>query len=228
MCAPPVSSRLFAPEGRILIGLSAGICLLLVAVALRLSGAAAWVTGILGVAVLLFTLYFFRDPERTAPPGADNMVLAPADGMVVVIQESDEPEYIGGPVKQVSIFLSPLNVHVNRVPVSGVVEYVKYYPGEYLVAWHEKASEKNERSVLGVRHSSGARIVFKQIAGFIARRIVYHLNIGDNVVAGERFGLVKFGSRMDVLLPPGMEPTVSVGDRVTAGETIIARFDGQD
>ena len=127
-----------------------------------------------------------------------------------------------------SIFLSPLNVHVNRVPADGVIEYVRYVPGDYLVAWHPKASEKNERSEIGLRHPSGTKILFKQIAGAVARRIVYHLSVGDTVKAGERFGLVKFGSRMDVLVPPGTPLDVAVGDRVTAGETILGRIPTPD
>jgi phosphatidylserine decarboxylase len=126
----------------------------------------------------------------------------------------------------VSIFLSPLNVHVNRSPVDGVVEYDEYVAGEYLVAWHPKASEKNERSQIGVRHPSGQKVLFKQIAGAVARRIVYHIRVGDAVTAGQRFGIVKFGSRMDVLVSPESEIFVKVGDRVSAGETILGKLPG--
>lgn len=182
---------------------------------------------VLAVAVVAFTLYFFRDPLRTPPEEAaeGRLVLAPADGKVVVVdRDVHESIYLEGPAQQISIFLSPLNVHVNRVPADGVIEHENYVPGEYLVAWHPKASEKNERSELGLRHPSGARILFKQIAGAMARRIVYHLEEGDEVVAGERFGIVKFGSRMDVFLPQGVSIEVDVNDRVRAGVTILARL----
>lgn len=180
---------------------------------------------VLAVLVVGFTLYFFRDPERTPPPGAEHLLLAPADGKVVVIQDVEyEPLYIKGPAKQVSIFLSPLNVHVNRSPADGVIEYDAYVPGDYLVAWHPKASEKNERSQLGLRHPSGTPVLFKQIAGAVARRIVYHVSVGDTLEAGERFGIVKFGSRMDILVPPHISIEVQLEDRVTAGETILGRL----
>lgn len=186
-----------------------------------------WRGPLLAVAVgaLAFTLYFFRDPERTPPPSARaNGVLAPADGKVVEIVEENEPLYLEGPAQRISIFLSPLDVHVNRVPARGVIEYAQYRPGDYLVAWHPKASEKNERSEFGLRHPSGTKIVFKQIAGAVARRIEYHIAEGDTVRAGQRFGIVKFGSRMDVLVPPSVKLDVEVGHTVRAGETVLGRI----
>ena len=171
-------------------------------------------------------MYFFRDPDRIPPDIAVNgqAFLAPADGKIVEIVEEDEPLFLQGPSNRVSIFLSPLNVHVNRVPSNGTVRYVRYVPGDYLVAWHPKASEKNERSEIGVEHESGTKIFFKQIAGAVARRIVYHLEESDTVTAGERFGIVKFGSRMDVHVPPHIEVDAEVGDRTVAGETILGRL----
>lgn len=168
-------------------------------------------------------LYFFRDPQRTSPAD-DNLILSPADGKVVLIQEIEEDEYLGESATQISIFLSPLDVHVNRVPVSGDLEFVKYYPGKYLMAWEDHASEMNERAHFGVKHSSGLKILFKQITGFMARRIVYHLEAGDNVEAGQRFGIMKFGSRMDVILPQHVEIKVQKGDRTVAGESILAEI----
>lgn len=168
-------------------------------------------------------LYFFRDPKRTSPEG-NNLILSPADGRVVLIQRIEENEYIGDNATQVSIFLSPLDVHVNRVPVTGDLEYVKYYPGKYLMAWEDHASEMNERAHFGVKHSSGLKILFKQITGFMARRIVYHLKEGENVEAGQRFGIMKFGSRMDVILPEHVEIKVQKGDRTVAGESILAEL----
>jgi phosphatidylserine decarboxylase len=181
-----------------------------------------------GFLALAFTLLFFRDPVRTPPAEAASggLLLAPADGKVVVVTEVEEPLYLKGPARQVSIFLSPLNVHVNRAPADGVVEFDQYVSGDYLVAWHPKASELNERSQLGIRHPSGIKILFKQIAGAVARRVVYHITVGDTVRAGERFGIVKFGSRMDILVPLEATITVEVGDRVRAGETILGRLPG--
>jgi phosphatidylserine decarboxylase len=125
---------------------------------------------------------------------------------------------------QVSIFLSPLNVHVNRVPFSGDVEYVKYSPGKYLMAWEDHASEQNERAHFGVKHSSGTKILFKQITGFLARRIVYNLEEGTHVTAGDKFGIMKFGSRMDLILPENVDIMVGKGEKTVAGESIIGKI----
>jgi len=184
---------------------------------------------VIGVLPSAFTLYFFRDPKRTPPPNPDGLLLlAPADGKVVVLEDIPyEPLYLKGPAKQISIFLSPLNVHVNRIPANGTIEFDQYVAGEYLVAWHPKASEKNERSQLGLLHPSGNRILFKQIAGAVARRIVYYAKVGDTYQAGDRFGIVKFGSRMDILVPPDTQVNLKMGDRVTAGETIMGRLVGK-
>ncbi len=215
---------MFAKEGYTLIAIAAILAAVLALVGFQLSIYWRVPFLVLAAVILGFTLYFFRDPHRTPPDEAaeGHLILAPADGKVIVVDEDvHEPLYIEGPAKQVSIFLSPLNVHVNRIPVSGTVEYVRYVPGEYLVAWHPKSSELNERSEIGVMHTSGARVLFKQIAGAVARRIVYHLKEGDEVVAGERFGIVKFGSRMDVFVPSHAEISVAVGEHVKAGESIL-------
>jgi phosphatidylserine decarboxylase len=211
-----------AREGYALIAGAALVAVVLVALGLGLGG---WATAlaVLGVLLLAFTAWFFRDPRRTSPEGSD-LLLAPADGKVVELVVEDEPLYLRGEAQRVSIFLSPLNVHVNRVPASGVVEVARYVPGDYLVAWHPKASALNERSEIGVRHPSGTPVLFKQIAGAVARRIVYHLEVGDRVEAGERFGIVKFGSRMDVLVPPHVALDVTLGQRVVAGETVLGRI----
>lgn len=189
-----------------------------------LSGVDHWVNyliyGVLA-ALCLLVIYFFRDPERHSPADP-NLILSPADGRVVLVRPAVEESYLDGEVTQVSIFLSPLDVHVNRVPLSGKLEYVEYFPGDYLMAWEDQASEQNERAHFGVRHPSGVKILFKQITGFLARRIVYHIAEGDELVAGERFGIMKFGSRMDLMLPPGVELQVKEGDRTVAGETVLA------
>lgn len=178
--------------------------------------------GVVGLLVtfLVLTLYFFRDPERVSPEG-DDLVLAPADGRVVLVQEVEENEFLGGKAIQVSIFMSPLNVHVNRFPIGGTVRHFQHFPGEYLVAYDEKSSLRNERTHIGVENET-IKVLFKQIAGFVARRIVAEVRIGDSVVAGERFGMIKFGSRVDVLFPKGLHLRVQRGDRTVAGETILA------
>ncbi len=173
--------------------------------------------------LVAITVYFFRDPDRETPKD-NSLIISPADGKIVLIREVKEKEYLHDTVTQVSIFLSPLNVHVNRIPFSGKVEYVKYSPGKYLMAWEDHASEQNERAHFGVRHTSGTKLLFKQITGFLARRIVYNLEEGDEVSAGERFGIMKFGSRMDLLLPENVEIKVQRGEKTVAGESIIGRI----
>lgn len=168
-------------------------------------------------------LNFFRDPDRNIPEG-DDLVLAPADGNVVLIKEVEEESYLQGKAIQISIFLSVLDVHVNRNPISGTLEYLKYQPGIYLVAWHDDASELNERADFGVRHPSGVKIFYRQITGFLARRIVYNVEEGDELAAGKRFGMMKFGSRMDVLVPPDTKINVKEGDSTVAGETVMGRL----
>ncbi len=168
-------------------------------------------------------LYFFRDPDRITPDD-ESLIISPADGKVVLIQEVEENEYMQQKGTQISIFLSPLDVHVNRNPVSGDLEYVKYYPGQYLMAWEDHASELNERAHFGVRHTSGMKLMFKQITGFLARRIEYHIQEGDRLKAGDRFGIMKFGSRMDIIVPDQVEVKVSVGDRTVAGESILGQI----
>jgi phosphatidylserine decarboxylase len=182
-----------------------------------------WFVYVVYIALFLLCgliVYFFRDPERNIPNDT-NLIVAPADGKIVLIRGTNETEYIGENVTQISIFLSPLDVHVNRVPVEGELEYVKYYPGKYLMAWEDHASELNERAHFGVKHPSGIKFLFKQITGFLARRIVYHIREGDELKTGERFGIMKFGSRMDVLMPDSIELNVKEGDKTVAGETIL-------
>ena len=178
--------------------------------------------GIIAVLVLLllFTLYFFRDPDRT-PPEGDNLVLAPADGEVVAISPLREEEYLKKDAIQVSIFMSPLNVHVNRFPISGTVGFYRYVPGEYIMAYEEKSSLRNERTLIGIENPL-CRVLFKQVAGFIARRIVAQVRVGDHAVAGERFGMIKFGSRVDVIIPREAGISVKLGEKTVGGETVLA------
>jgi len=177
-----------------------------------------WAAVLIGLLVM-----FFRDPDRTLPDG-DDIIVAPADGEVVSLKEVEEPVYIKGKATQISIFLSIFDVHINRLPASGKIEYVKYNPGAFLMARHDEASTINERADFGLRHGSGIKIFFRQITGFLARRIVYDLKEGDLVKAGRRFGMMKFGSRMDVLVPSEVDICVKEGDRTVAGETILGRL----
>lgn len=213
---------MFAKDGYTLIATAAAIAIILSIVGYWLGNRWSWLLYISGILLLLFVLNFFRDPERTTPSDI-NLLIAPADGKVVQIIQVQDDKYIKGPATQVSIFLSAFDVHVNRIPLSGVIEYANYYPGEYLLAWHEKASELNEQSLFGLKHESGTKIMFKQITGYVARRIVYHIGEGDTVQAGKRFGMMKFGSRMDIIVPESVSLDVVVGQRTVAGETVIGR-----
>lgn len=167
--------------------------------------------------------WFFRVPNRDVLDHIEN-VIAPVDGKVVMIKEVEEPEFIKGKAIQVSIFMSPLNVHICRYPVSGSVIYKKYHPGRYLVAWHEKSSTDNERTTVAVETHTGHRVAFRQIAGYVARRIVFYCNEGDNAKAGHEFGFIKFGSRMDVFLPLDTEIICNIGDKTKGGLDVIAKL----
>lgn len=174
---------------------------------------------IAGIVLALFTINFFRDPERVTP-NKNAAVFSPADGKVIIVKDIEDKRFINGKAKQISIFMSPLDVHVNRIPITGKVEYLRYIEGEYLVAFYEKADERNERSEIGITSPWG-KVLFTQVAGTIARRIVYNLSEGDSVTAGKRFGMIKFGSRSDVIVGDDWNLKVKLGDRVTAGETIL-------
>lgn len=173
----------------------------------------------LAVLFMIFTLYFFRDPERISPASND-IIISPADGKVLFVKDVIEDKYINGKCRQISIFMSPLNVHVNRIPITGKLEYFKYFEGKYLAAFEDKASTENERAVYGINSHLG-KMLFTQVAGFVARRLVYEIKVGDKVTAGERFGMIKFGSRVDVVVPEKWVPKVKQGDAVTAGVTIL-------
>jgi phosphatidylserine decarboxylase len=191
-----------------------------------LQNAWSWISAILGIIIILFTLWFFRDPQRIIPSSAisdPSIIIAPADGKIVEIIEMEEKEFFKGKARQISIFLSPLDVHVNRSPVSGTVEFYRYMQGDYMVAWHPKASELNEQSRIGVQNEFG-KVFFKQITGVLARRIVCTVKQGDVLETGEQIGMMKFGSRMDIILPLDAEILVHKDERTRGGETIIARL----
>ncbi|MFW5758530.1 MAG: phosphatidylserine decarboxylase family protein [Bacteroidota bacterium] len=172
----------------------------------------------------LIILQFFRNPTRKTQHDP-NTILSSADGKVVVIEKTFEDEYLHDDRIQVSVFMSPLNVHANRYPVSGVVSYYKYHPGKYLVAWHPKSSVENERNTLIIETLTFGSILVRQIAGAVARRIVCYGKPDDQVIQGSEMGFIKFGSRVDIFLPANARINVKIGDRVKAGETIIAYFE---
>ncbi|HEU4437196.1 MAG TPA: phosphatidylserine decarboxylase family protein [candidate division Zixibacteria bacterium] len=179
-----------------------------------------WFLSFLLLFLALFFAYFFRDPERQIPFG-ENLILSPADGKIVAVETLSEPLFLKSQAQKISIFLSPLDVHINRIPVSGKVDYFSYLPGKFLAAYKDKASTDNEQTAIGITSSNG-KILFKQIAGVLARRIVCRLKLGEEVTAGEKFGMIRFGSRVDIFLPEGLELKVQKGDKVTGGETIMA------
>ncbi len=177
-------------------------------------------TGAVALVLTLFVLFFFRDPERSVPEGR-GVVVSPADGKVIVIKDIFEPTYLKQDVKQISIFLSVFNVHVNRSPLGGAVELVKYNPGKFHVASVDKASLDNEQTAMVIADEN-ARVLVKQIAGLIARRIVCYAKPGDVIKRGERYGLIRFGSRVDIFVPKDASIKVKLGDRVTGARDIIA------
>ncbi|GLQ07073.1 phosphatidylserine decarboxylase [Sneathiella chinensis] len=182
------------------------------------------VLGWIGVVLTLWCVYFFRDPDRQVPT-REGLIVSPADGVVQLIERAVPPEELGlgnDPRLRISVFLNVFNVHVNRVPLGGTVVKQVYRPGKFLNAALDKASEENERHAVHVRTEDGKDIVFVQIAGLVARRIICDLNDGQIVRSGERFGLIRFGSRTDIYLPDGVEPLVGVGQTMVGGETVIA------
>jgi phosphatidylserine decarboxylase len=186
-------------------------------------GPVAMVFILFSVIIYLFILWFFRVPNRTILPD-NNLILAPADGMVVAVEETGEDEYFKDRRLQVSIFMSPLNVHVNHYPIGGLVRYYKYHPGDYLVAWHPKASTRNERNTTVIDNGSRAVVLIRQIAGALARRIVCYAKTGEQVTQGQELGFIKFGSRVDLLLPTDVHVRVKPGDKVTGKISVIASF----
>lgn len=182
-------------------------------------------TLLLIVSLFLFVIVvqFFRKPTRTTVKNPKH-VIAPADGKVVVIEEVVETEYFKGQRRQVSIFMSPLNVHINFNPISGIVTYAKYHAGKYLVAWHPKSSTENERTTIVVKHHNGTEVLFRQIAGALARRICWYVKEGQAVEQGSEFGFIKFGSRIDIFLPLDAKILVNIDDKPVGGETVIAEL----
>lgn len=183
-----------------------------------------WLEKTIQVIILVFVvivLQFFRNPKRVGVLD-DNTIIAPVDGKVVVIEEVEEPEYFKDKRLQVSIFMSPINVHVTRYAMSGVIKYSKYHPGKYLVAWHPKASTENERTTVVIENKSIGEVLYRQIAGALAKRIVNYAKEGETVVQSTDAGFIKFGSRVDLYLPIGTKIKVNLGDKVKGGVQVIA------
>ncbi|WP_299496002.1 phosphatidylserine decarboxylase family protein [Mucilaginibacter sp.] len=182
-----------------------------------------WIIYILSFALFVIIVQFFRSPFLEVARN-EKIVLCPADGKVVVIEETVETEFLKDKRIQISVFMSPINVHINRNPIGGVIKYFKYHPGKYLVAWHPKSSTENERTTIVTENSAGTAILFRQIAGALARRIVWYVKEGDIVEQGEQFGFIKFGSRVDIFLPLGSKINVELGEVVKGGVTILAEL----
>lgn len=180
-----------------------------------------FILSLLSLSLTSFTLFFFRNPQRVINV-QKNGIISPADGTIVIIKKVFENEYFRDDRIQVSIFMSPLNVHVNRSPVDGILKYYKYYEGRYFIASLEKSSEMNEHNTSVVQRKDGVEILFRQIAGFIARRIAYFKNVNDSLKQGEEVGMIRFGSRVDLFLPLDSDIKVKLGDKTTAGVTLIA------
>jgi phosphatidylserine decarboxylase len=210
-------------EGRLLLLASALLILALNAAVWQFAPIAFWPTLILSIIFYVIVLQFFRNPRREVMVADGNVVYAPADGRVCVIEEVFEPEYFNEKRLQVSIFMSPFNVHVNRNPVSGVVNYFRYHPGKYLVAWHPKSSTENERTTV-VYGLGDTEILMRQIAGALAKRIKWYIGEGDQVQQGADMGFIKFGSRVDLFLPLDAKVEVTMNQQVKGNKTVLARI----
>ncbi len=182
-----------------------------------------WLAVLFSLMMYTFLLFFFRLPARRLDPDP-GLVYAPADGKVVVVEETEEKEYFRDLRLQVSIFMSPFNMHSNRYPVSGKIKYVEYHPGNYMVAWHPKSSELNERSTIVIETDTGKEILIRQVAGAVARRIVTYAKLSDNVRQGDELGFIKFGSRVDIFLPVGTEIEIPLLQQVKANKSVIAKI----
>ena len=225
---PPASGNRrmrFAREGYPFM-LGAALFAALAWVAVPISGSWTIVPASLLTLLATFMFYFFRDPEREIPSG-EGVIISPGDGKIIDICEVDEPSFVEGLCRRITIFLSVFNVHVQRAPASGEVAHREYRPGEFAVAWHPKASEKNEHSSLGLT-VRGDRVLVRQIAGLIARRIVTYPEQGEHVERGERIGLIRFGSRVDLFIPLHWSLDCAVGDKVAGGSTVLARIAGRE
>jgi len=214
---------MIAKDGFTIILITGLILVILITLAWLFQLRFLWILAGLTAVIFIFHFFFFRDPERTIPTG-DKLVLSPADGKIILIDEVYEPLFFQDTVKQVGIFMSVFDVHINRIPVSGKVEMVKYKPGEFFVAYKNEALEKNEQTSVGITGKYG-KVMFKQIAGLIARRIVCRLKEGDTVRGGERFGMIKYSSRVDIYMPKSVKIQVKLNDTVKGGYSVIGEYE---
>ena len=211
---------MFTKYGYFTIGVVSIISFFLIAVSFFIHNLPGKISLIfIAAAILLLTLNFFRDPERI-PPDKKNIIVSPADGKVLFVKKIHDDKFVNGEAYKISVFMSPLDVHVNRIPISGKVDLLNYYEGKYVAAFEDKSSQLNERMEIGITSPQG-KIFFTQVAGFVARRIVNDLKSGDEVKVGERFGMIKFGSRSDIIVSSKWTPMVKKDEHVTAGETIL-------
>ncbi|MDR9486949.1 phosphatidylserine decarboxylase family protein [Salibacter sp.] len=217
----------FHKEGRVSISIAVIVGFILIYLGTQTFGQVVWLKlllVLLALFILISILQFFRKPDRSLAVLHPDLVYAPADGKIVAIEEVEETEYLKQKCIQVSIFMSPLNVHINWNPVSGIVKYFKYHPGRFLVAWHPKSSTDNERTTVGVQTKNGTDILYRQIAGALARRIVWYVEEGDEVTQGQEFGFIKFGSRVDIFLPTSSKIQVKLNEEVRGNRSIIAEI----
>jgi len=216
---------MFHKEGTvsIIIGLAVAGILTAIATQIEMPSWLSYILITIGILFLIIILQFFRNPKRLTVLD-DTTVVSPVDGKVVVIEKVQENEYFKGERLMISVFMSPINVHVTRYPVGGKVSYSKYHPGKYLVAWHPKASEENERTTVVVDHKNGQQVMHRQIAGALAKRIVNYAVESDNITQGSESGFIKFGSRVDIYLPVNTPVNVALNQKVKGGVSILAQF----
>ncbi len=214
---------MIAREGLVLILIGVALTTLLILLAARFDQILIAVLAAVMAVLTVFTVFFFRDPPRSADAPAGALV-SPADGKILAVERVEEPGFIRGPADKISIFLSVFDVHINRVPVNGRVEFVEFHRGRFWPAFKPQASEENQRAVIGILTPDGQRVIVKQITGAIARRIVCHLEAGDAAEAGDRFGMIRFGSRTELWVPAGSRIDVEPGDKVYGGQTILGRL----
>ncbi len=213
----------FHKEGQVLVFTLLAVLSLSVALLNRFVPGYFWLWAVPAAVIYVLVAQFFRNPERTIEVADNNIIYAPADGRVCVIEDTEETEFFKDKRLQVSIFMSPLNVHVNRNPVGGTVDYFKYHPGKYLVAWDPKSSTENERTTV-VYNNGKSQILMRQIAGAVARRIKWYIKAGDKVAQGDDMGFIKFGSRVDLFLPVGTKVEVVMDQQIKGNKTVIARL----
>ncbi len=218
---------MIAKEGYIFIFLSLLLMVVFYTAHLAFESTTLYVISVIFAFLTLFIMYFFRDPKRTFEH-TDGVLVSPADGKVLYVKNIGHHEFIGGDTIKIAIFLNVFDVHINRIPSDGTIEYVKYNPGKFHVASVDKASEFNEQTEIGMTTKTGQKIIFKQIAGLIARRIVCKIKENDNVKAGERFGLIRFGSRTELFVPADSVINIKAGDRVVGSETIIGLLSSKE